>query len=373
MLSRHRVSRAAIELIKRFEGLRRDAVQLPDGRWLIGHGHTLTARAGAQVSEADAEALLLYDLMSVALAVEECVYTPLTQNQFDALCSFAFNIGVDAFRGSAVLRRLNEGATVQAACAMELWRRADFDGELIVVDALVRRRAAEKALFLTPPGDAWVAAPSAVLRPLLDPVGEIPAQRPVHVEAEQTGDQLGLRREVVLDDVAPSAVTAAAESVAARLETLFADDEEPSYEGLASPEAASEPERDPESEPEPIRIEDAPPPMADRDLDIPDTPMPADMAETLIEQRPFDLIPARSRPAARPKEASLIWDLLLALLGLVFFGFGLFWGVGAGDAPPGSVVTPLAVAWLAGLAGVGFVSVAVYRLLQRLGRAAERA
>ncbi len=64
--------------------------------------------------------------------------------------AFAFNVGVDNFRHSSVLRRVNEGALIQAACALEMWRRAEFEGERIVVDALVRRRAAEKTLFLTP-------------------------------------------------------------------------------------------------------------------------------------------------------------------------------------------------------------------------------
>jgi len=85
MQPRHRVSRAAIELIKRFEGYRQAAAQLPDGRWTIGHGHTLTAREGASVSADDAEALLLYDLIGVAHALNEAIFTPLTQNQFDAL------------------------------------------------------------------------------------------------------------------------------------------------------------------------------------------------------------------------------------------------------------------------------------------------
>src|SRR3954469_10633495 len=165
MLSRHRVSRQAIELIKRFEGYRQKAAQLPDGRWMIGYGHTLTAREGAEVSEDDAEALLLYDLIAVSHALNEWVYAPLSQNQFDALSSFAFNIGLDNFRRSGVLKRLNEGALLQAACAMELWRKAEFGGERIVIDARVRRRASEKALFLTPP-DGWPAAPSPVLRPL---------------------------------------------------------------------------------------------------------------------------------------------------------------------------------------------------------------
>ena len=143
MYARHRVSRAAIDLLKRFEGYRQTAAQLPDGRWTIGHGHTLTAREGVQVSVSDAEALLLYDLITVAHVVNENAFAPLNQNQFDALCSFAFNIGVDNFRRSQMLKRLNAGEAVQAACAMELWRKADFEGERIVIDALVRRRAAE--------------------------------------------------------------------------------------------------------------------------------------------------------------------------------------------------------------------------------------
>src|SRR5262249_2118847 len=107
MTPRHEVSRAAIDLIKRFEGYRRKAAQLPDGRWTIGYGHTLSARQGAEVSEADAEALLLYDLIGVAHTVNELVYADLTQNQFDALCAFAFSVGLDAFRGSNVLKRVN--------------------------------------------------------------------------------------------------------------------------------------------------------------------------------------------------------------------------------------------------------------------------
>ena len=154
MSPRQRVSRAAIELLKRFEGLRLRAVSLPDGRWTIGHGHVQTAREGVEISEQDAEALLVYDLIAVARAVNEAVYAPLSQNQFDALCAFVFNIGLENFQASTALRRINEGQPPQAAFAMEAWRRAELAGESIVVDALVRRRAAEKALFLTPPGGA---------------------------------------------------------------------------------------------------------------------------------------------------------------------------------------------------------------------------
>ena len=91
MRPRLTVSRSAVELIMAFEGFRAKAAQLDDGRWTIGYGHTATAREGAEVTEADAEALLLYDLIQASHAVNEHVYAPLNQNQFDALVSFAFN------------------------------------------------------------------------------------------------------------------------------------------------------------------------------------------------------------------------------------------------------------------------------------------
>ena len=161
MRPRLSVSRSAVELIKAFEGFRPKAARLDDGRWTIGYGHTLTTREGAEINEADAEALLLYDMISASHAVNEFVFAPLTQNQFDALVSFVFNIGVRSFRGSPTLRRLNEGRPLEAAMAMELWRKADLEGERIVIDALVRRRAAEKALFLKP-GGGWVDRKSVV-------------------------------------------------------------------------------------------------------------------------------------------------------------------------------------------------------------------
>ena len=179
MRPRLSVSRSAVELIKAFEGFREKAARLDDGRWTIGYGHTLTAREGAQISEAEAEALLLYDIIGAAHAVNELVYAPLTQNEFDALVSFVFNIGVLGFRGSPTLRRLNEGRPLEAALAMELWRKADLEGDRIVIDALVRRRAAEKALFLKPEA-GWMPAPSPVLPPKLDydALGMIPITSP---------------------------------------------------------------------------------------------------------------------------------------------------------------------------------------------------
>jgi lysozyme len=431
MTPRHRISPAAIELIKRFEGYRRQAAQLPDGRWTIGHGHLQTARKGAEVSRDDAEALLLYDLIPVAHTLNEQVFTPLGQNQFDALASFTFNIGVDSFIHSGVLRRLNEGALLQAASAMSLWRKAQVNGEHIVVDALVRRRAAEKILFLTPPGGAWVAAPSAVLRPLLDTDsdGTVPRSSPAHVTTTLEGEAVSVLRDgeptptpLAPEDEAESPARAAAESVTARLQTIFQEStDRPAIETAAPPEPAPvEPrpqadfappftpgvELEAEEEPfmltSPIEEDDAAP-VAEKlrfeedgprgpdlfDAEPDDPPRPREAAPafkpafTPLEEPPYDMQPFEAiepydflKPTAQPlpeqPKAGLFGLLILAMAGLAFFAGGVFWATNARPTAEAGGLDPRMVGWLAGVAGVGFFAVAVYLLLQRLGRASER-
>jgi lysozyme len=188
MRPRQKVTRAGILLIAAFEGLRRRAGRLPDGRWTIGYGHTLSAREGAEVSEEDAQALLHFDLLPVAEAVNNLVYTPLTQNQFDALTAFAYNVGIETFRTSDVLKRVNEGRLTEAACALDLWRKADLSGEPVILDALIRRRAAEKALFLTP-HDGFVPTPSPLVRPTVDTdlAPALPQSRPAEIDVSMEG------------------------------------------------------------------------------------------------------------------------------------------------------------------------------------------
>ncbi|WP_374471913.1 lysozyme [Phenylobacterium sp.] len=455
MTPRHQVSRAAIELTKRFEGYRRKAAQLPDGRWTIGYGHTLTARQGAEVSESDAEALLLYDLLTVSKAVNELTFTPLTQNQFDALCAFAFNIGLLNFRRSRVLKLVNEGALIQAACSMELWRKAEFEGEVIVIDALVRRRSAEKTLFLTPPNDGWVPVPSAILKPDLDEAAEalVPAEPPAPVVTSLDGEAVRVLR---ADEAAPppvppetheSPVTAAAEAVTARLATVFKDetaelappsearletlpesepaiapapepaiaepapeearpqadfappisvealhDQAPAAAPLAAPaaeafELAPPPEDAPaapdaaEPESTPATAADAQPgadlfappmPANDEAADAPAEPAREGERVVIDDLAPFDFAPTPVQPLRKPKEGYLSL-VSLAVLGLAFFAGGLFWAVNAqaaGGEP--AWMTPKVVGALACVAGVGFFSIALFLLLQRLGQAAER-
>ncbi len=154
-----RTSQAGLDVIKAFEGFRAQSELLPNGRWIIGYGHLRRAKEGVRVTEAEAEALLReYDLPPVERFVMRCVLAPMLQNEFDALVSLAFNIGPKAFASSDVVAGMNGGNRLEAAHAFDLWRRAKIGGRVQIVDALVRRRAAEKALFLNAPGRMLVAS-----------------------------------------------------------------------------------------------------------------------------------------------------------------------------------------------------------------------
>ena len=413
MKPRYQVSRAAVDLIKRFEGYRMKAAQLPDGRWTLGYGHTLTARAGASVSEQDAEALLLYDLITVAHAVNENVYTPLNQNQFDALACFAFNIGTENFVRSGVLRRLNEGSLLQAACAMEMWRKADFEGERIVIDALVRRRSAEKTLFLTPADGDWVAAPSSVLRPKVDhDAGAlIPSQTPAAITTSLEGDRAVAQRQdgspvPLAIEHGPSASEQAAAAVGARLEAILPDEvveaatalptqdlvlpdppaaapgqlsavlyQRPAEPLLAAPapapapfqltpeEPVAEPAFTPPPEPEaPLVVEPSlfEPPRARAGGSVFNLGGFSTSAEVDLE--PQDVPFVEAQPHAFGGVSLLV---SLGLLGLALFGGGILWNLSVG-ANEG--LSPIKMfGWGASVIGMICFATSAYLLMRRLG------
>ncbi|WP_396593789.1 lysozyme [Brevundimonas sp. R86498] len=164
-----KTSREGIVLIKSFEGFRPRAIRREDGGWVIGYGHTLSAREGATVSEADAELLLRYDLLPVEKSVNETVPSSLNQHQFDALVSFALSLGLERFAASDVLARLTSGAPEAAAEAMMGWP------EPLLRESALRRRAAERALFIADPAGP-VALSDLLAAPLLVPVNESTSQ-----------------------------------------------------------------------------------------------------------------------------------------------------------------------------------------------------
>ena len=139
-------SDAGIGLIKQFEGVRltayRDSVGVPT----IGYGSTRGVKMGDVITQAEADTRLRQDLQSAEFAVNRLVKPALTQNQFDALVSFVFNLGGTALASSTLLKYLNNGKYAEAAQEFPKWTHAGG----AVLAGLIARRAAERALFLQP-------------------------------------------------------------------------------------------------------------------------------------------------------------------------------------------------------------------------------
>lgn len=197
-----KVSREGIVLIKSFEGFRPRAIQRQEGGWVIGYGHTLSAREGATVSEADAELLLRYDLLPVEKSLNETLPAALNQHQFDALASFAFSVGLDRFATSDVRQRLTAGAPAEAAEAMLGWP------EPALPDTALRRRAAERALFSADPASP-VALADLLATPLPpppvvpEPVETVALEAEPDVQADtETVDPRGAAVATLLGEIA---------------------------------------------------------------------------------------------------------------------------------------------------------------------------
>lgn len=147
-MANKRISQNGLNLIMKFEGCRLQAYRCAAGVWTIGYGHTAGVSSGMKITRAQAEEYLKQDCRKFENYVNNKTYVPVTeqlnQNQFDALVSFAFNCG----QGN--LKKLCSGrTTAQIAAAIPKYNKAAGK----VLSGLVRRRAAEQALFHTEAAD----------------------------------------------------------------------------------------------------------------------------------------------------------------------------------------------------------------------------
>ncbi|HGE8410817.1 TPA: lysozyme [Serratia marcescens] len=144
------ISKSGIELIKRFEGLRLKAYQDSVGVWTIGYGWTQPVDGkkvgpGMQIVQATADRLLKCGVVQYEQGVNLLVKVKITQSQFDALVSFAYNLGLRSLSTSTLLKKLNAGDKQGAADEFGKWVNAG--GKRL--DGLVARRAAEREMFLS--------------------------------------------------------------------------------------------------------------------------------------------------------------------------------------------------------------------------------
>jgi GH24 family phage-related lysozyme (muramidase) len=144
------VPESALTLIRAYEGLRLHAYRDPVGIWTIGYGHTgpvngAKIRAGMEIDRATAEALLLADAQLFGNRIWEAAKPDLTDGQYGALVSFAFNLGWNALRGSTLWRLVQANDLRAASAQFGRWTKAGRPRR--VLPGLVKRRAAERALF----------------------------------------------------------------------------------------------------------------------------------------------------------------------------------------------------------------------------------
>ncbi|ANI82400.1 lysozyme [Kosakonia oryzae] len=144
------ISSKGIALIKQFEGLRLTAYQDSVGVWTIGYGWTQPVDGkpiskGMVIKPETAERLLKIGMVSYENDVSKLVKVKLTQGQFDALVSFAYNLGSRALSRSTLLKKLNAGDYDGAADEFPRWNQAG--GRELA--GLTRRREAEFALFIS--------------------------------------------------------------------------------------------------------------------------------------------------------------------------------------------------------------------------------
>lgn len=171
MLKRH-TSPTGLALLKSFEGIgdgnpatvNLDPYLDPCQIWTIGWGHAL--RHGSRLLKGAADRALALALFPAGITLAQAgdllvndvapceiylraVFPSLTQNQFDALVSFCFNIGLGAFERSTMFVLLKRQRMLNAAEQFRCWNKGhDAAGHLIEIDGLERRRASERALFL---------------------------------------------------------------------------------------------------------------------------------------------------------------------------------------------------------------------------------
>ncbi|AOM40593.1 lysozyme [Xenorhabdus hominickii] len=142
------ISETGINKLKSYESLRLKAYPDPATGaepWTIGYGHIRGVKPGQVITVQQAETFLLQDLIPIYDAIQQLVKVPLKQRQFDALCSFIFNLGINNFAHSTLLQKLNAGDYQGAAGEFLKWDRADG----LELSGLRMRRESEQKMFLS--------------------------------------------------------------------------------------------------------------------------------------------------------------------------------------------------------------------------------
>lgn len=138
-----KISIEGLSLIKKFEGLELEAYKCAAGVWTIGYGHTKDVKEGDKISKAEADEMLVHEIEEYENYVNTAVNVPLSQNQFDAIVSWVFNLGNGNLLASTMLKVINSGDHAGVPAQIKRWNKAGGK----VLEGLIRRREAEALLY----------------------------------------------------------------------------------------------------------------------------------------------------------------------------------------------------------------------------------
>ncbi len=136
-------SKKGYEFIKSHEGLRLKAYRCPGGVWTIGYGHTSGVKEGDVITNEQAEELLREDIKKIENKLN-ALSLNLTQNQFDALVSFIFNVGWSNFKSSTLLKKIKVNPN-DPSIRGEFSRWVFANGKKL--NGLIKRRKDEAGLY----------------------------------------------------------------------------------------------------------------------------------------------------------------------------------------------------------------------------------
>jgi lysozyme len=138
-----KISKNGLDLIKHFEGCELEAYKCPAGVWTIGYGHIKTAVEGMTITQHQADEMLIEEMNEYEGYINNSVRVDLTQNQFDAMVSWVYNLGNGNLNASTLLKVLNSGDYAGVPEQLLRWNKAGGR----VLEGLTRRRQAEADLF----------------------------------------------------------------------------------------------------------------------------------------------------------------------------------------------------------------------------------
>lgn len=141
-----KVNEKGKDLIKSLEGCKLKAYQCSAGKWTIGYGFTRGVKEGDTITQEEADKRFEDEVQNFANEVSLRLRVPVNENQFSAMVSLVYNIGVGAFEHSTLLRFVNRMFFEEAANEFPKWNKSG--GKPLA--GLTRRREAERALFLEP-------------------------------------------------------------------------------------------------------------------------------------------------------------------------------------------------------------------------------